>query len=223
VGVSRETDTPPAALVASLFPDDKAIHRYVDLLTTAGVDRGLLGPREASRIWSRHVLNCAVVEAALPHDASVVDIGSGAGLPGIVLALARPDLTVTLVEPLLRRATFLTEVVDALGLGQVEVVRARAEDLAGERAFDVATARAVAPLRRLVPWALPLCRSGGELIAMKGSAAATELTEAADVIAKYGGRNARIDTIGAGLVERPALVVRIQSTGHMSRSRKGRR
>ena len=181
-----------------------------------------MGPREASRVWSRHVLNCAVVEAALPRDATVVDVGSGAGLPGVVLALARPDLHVTLVEPLLRRSAFLTEVVEALGLGQVEVVRARAEELAGERVFDVATARAVAPLRRLVPWVLPLCRDGGELVAMKGSAAAAELTEAADVIARYGGTNVRIDTVGDGLVEPPPVVVRIQSSGQVPRSRKGR-
>jgi 16S rRNA (guanine527-N7)-methyltransferase len=223
VAVSRETDTPSAALVAQLFPDDKAIHRYVDILTTAGVDRGLLGPREAGRVWTRHVLNCAVVESALPHAATVVDIGSGAGLPGIVLALARPDLEVTLVEPLLRRSTFLDEVVDALGLRRVEVVRARAEDLAGDRAFDAATARAVAPLRHLVPWALPLCRSGGELVALKGSTAATELADAAEVIARFGGTNARIETVGVGLVEPPAVVVRIQSSGQGPRNRKGRR
>jgi 16S rRNA (guanine527-N7)-methyltransferase len=225
VAVSRETDVPPADVLARLFPDDKAIHRYVDLLTSAGVDRGLLGPREVSRVWARHILNCAVIESMLPRRASVVDIGSGAGLPGLVLALARPDLSVTLLEPLLRRATFLTEVVQELRLERVDVVRARAEELARTRGgtFDVVTARAVAPLTRLVPWAMPLCRPGGELIAMKGSSAAAEVAEAEPVIARSGGRDVRIEVLGVGLVEPPTTVVRIQSIGQVSPSGKGRR
>jgi 16S rRNA (guanine527-N7)-methyltransferase len=223
VAVSRETDQPPAGVVRQLFPDDKAIGRFVDLLTTAGVERGLVGPAEAERMWSRHVLNCAVVGEAVPRSATVVDIGSGAGLPGIVLALSRFDLSVTLVEPLQRRAAFLDEVAADLRIGNVEVVRARAESLIGARLFDIATARAVAPLSRLVPWALPLCRSGGELLAMKGQKAADELAAAADVIAAFGGRSARIDTVGIGLAEPPTMLVRIQSSGQITASRKGRR
>jgi 16S rRNA (guanine527-N7)-methyltransferase len=224
VAVSRETDAPPSeAVLARLFPDDKGIHRFVDLLTSAGVERGLVGPREASRIWSRHVLNCAVVQAVLPSGASVVDVGSGAGLPGVVLALARPDLAVTLLEPLLRRATFLTEVVGELGLQRVEVVRARAEELAGRTSFDVATARAVAPLSRLVPWCLPLCRPGGELVAMKGSGVAEELAAAQQAITRHGGADARIESIGVGVVEPPTTVVRIKSTRQALPSGKGRR
>jgi 16S rRNA (guanine527-N7)-methyltransferase len=223
VAVSRETDAPSPEVLSRLFADDKGIHRFVDLLTSAGVERGLIGPRESQRIWGRHVLNCAVVQSVLPRGAEVVDIGSGAGLPGVVLALARPDLAVTLLEPLLRRATFLTEVVDDLGLDRVEVVRARAEDIAGSRSFDVATARAVAPLDRLVSWAIPLCRQGGELVAMKGSNAAEELAAAQVMIARNGGVNARIETVGVGLVEPPTTLVRIQSTGQVSPSGKGRR
>jgi 16S rRNA (guanine527-N7)-methyltransferase len=223
VAVSRETDAPPQDLRVRLFPDDKAIDRFVDLLTTIGVERGLLGPREVPRIWRRHLLNCAVVGEAIPRAAAVVDIGSGAGLPGLVLAISRPDLSMTLVEPLLRRSAFLTEVVEQLELDQVEVVRARAEELIGTRVFDAATARAVAPLPRLVPWALPLCRRGGELLAMKGAKASQELADAAEVIAAYGGIGARIDTVGVGLVEPPTTLVRIQSSGQVAASRKGRR
>jgi 16S rRNA (guanine527-N7)-methyltransferase len=223
VTVSRETEQPPRDVIRALFGDDKQIYHFVDLLTSAGVERGLIGPREAERVWTRHVLNCAVVEAVLPAESAVIDIGSGAGLPGIVLALARPDLTVTLLEPLLRRARFLEEAVAALGLERVKVIRARAEDVVDDRSFDVVTARAVAPLRRLVPWALPLCRQGGELVAMKGSDAATELAEAADLIAALGGSNARIEVVGRGLVEPPTTLVRIQSSGQVARSGKGRR
>jgi 16S rRNA (guanine527-N7)-methyltransferase len=223
VAVSRETDAPSDALLRRLFPGDKAIRRFVDLLTTIGVDRGLIGPRETQRIWSRHILNCAVVEQVVPREAHVVDIGSGAGLPGVVIAIARPDLRVTLVEPMLRRCRFLAEVIAALSLDQVEVIRARAEDLIGTATFDVATARAVAPLNRLVPWALPLCKKGGELVAMKGAGAADELSEARDAIADYGGTHARIERVGVGLVEPPPTVVRIQSIGQVSASGKGRR
>jgi 16S rRNA (guanine527-N7)-methyltransferase len=212
-----------AGVLSRLFPDDKGIHRFVDLLTTTGVERGLIGPRETARIWNRHILNCAVVEAVIPREASVADIGSGAGLPGIVLALARPDLSMTLLEPLLRRATFLTETVESLGLDRVGVVRARAEDYAGQATFDVVTARAVAPLSRLVPWSMSLCRPGGELVAMKGSSVAEELEHAAAVIARHGGGAPRIETLGTGLVEPPTTVVRIQSIGQASPSGRGRR
>ena len=139
---------------------------YADLLATEGVVRGLIGPREAPRLWDRHLLNCAVLGEAVPQDATVCDIGSGAGLPGLVLAIARPDLRVTLVEPLLRRTTFLEEVVSALSLPHVEVVRGRADDLHGVRTFDVVTSRAVAPLERLLQWSMPLVvprrRPGGD-------------------------------------------------------------
>ena len=148
---------------------------YAALLATEGVVRGLIGPREAPRLWDRHLLNCAVLGEAIPADVSVCDIGSGAGLPGLVLAIARPDLRITLVEPLLRRTTFLEEVVDQLGLSGVTVLRGRAEEVKERHGFDVVTSRAVAPLERLLRWSMPLVAPHGALVAMKGSSVAEEI------------------------------------------------
>jgi len=159
-----------------------ALQVYVDLLASIGVDRGLLGPREVDRIWDRHIVNCAVVEEVIPHGVSVADVGSGAGLPGLVLALVRPDLQITLIEPLLRRWTFLNEVSVAMGVDdRVMVMRSRAEDAVPDVLADVVTARAVAPLERLLPWMVPLVRVGGQIVAMKGSSAAQEIEAAAGV------------------------------------------
>ncbi len=160
-------------------------------------------------MWERHLLNCAVVAPLLASGAIVADIGSGAGLPGIVLAIARPDLTVVLIEPLLRRAEFLREVVDALGLGQVDVVRERAEQVRRRR-FPVVTARAVAPLERLVGWTLPLVEPGGELLAFKGSSAAEELEDARQALARWDVEEARVLQVGHGIVDPPTTVVRIR-------------
>jgi 16S rRNA (guanine527-N7)-methyltransferase len=181
--VSRETpSTPDGARRA--FPSERLrlAERYVELLATAGVERGLIGPREAPRLWDRHVLNSLAVAEAIPNDASVADLGSGAGLPGLVLAIGRPDLRITLVEPLLRRTTFLEEVVAELALSHVEVFRGRADALHGDRRFDVVTARALAPLERLLGWAMPLVAPGGELLAMKGSSAEVEIESAAKAL-----------------------------------------
>ena len=147
--------------------------RYAELLATDGVTRGLIGPRETDRLWDRHLLNSATVAELLPEQGELVDIGSGAGLPGVVLAMLRPGLGVVLLEPLLRRSVFLEECVTELGLDNATVVRARAEDKAAAyiRA-DIATARAVAPLERLVGWAAGLLRPGGQLLAIKGQSAA---------------------------------------------------
>lgn len=174
----------PPAEARALFGDSGRLalaERYVDWLVGAGVERGLLGPREVDRVWPRHLVNCAVLARFLPERPhSLCDLGSGAGLPGLVLALQRPDVDVVLLEPLLRRTTFLQEVVDDLGLGNVTVVRARAEEYARSApGHDVVVARAVAPLSRLVGWALPLLRPGGLLLALKGESAAAELTDAA--------------------------------------------
>lgn len=156
-------------------PVDEALSRFVDLLSTVGVERGLLGPREVARIWERHVLNCAVVEQLVPPDAAIADLGSGAGLPGLVLALVRPDLRVHLIEPLLRRARFLEEMVADLDLHERVVVdRIRGEDYSGPR-FAVVTARAVAPLDRLLGAARPLIAEDGYLLAIKGRRAAEEV------------------------------------------------
>jgi 16S rRNA (guanine527-N7)-methyltransferase len=149
---------------------------FAGLLETAGVERGLIGPREAGRIWERHVINSAVLTPLVPADARVVDLGSGAGLPGIPLAIARPDLTVVLLEPMQRRVTFLQECLAALPLPHVTVHRGRAE--AGiEPAADVVVARAVAPLPALVRLSFPLLVAGGTLLALKGRSAPGELDQ----------------------------------------------
>lgn len=158
------------------------IEQYAALLATDGVVRGLIGPREVPRLWDRHILNCALMADLLPADSTLADIGTGAGLPGLVLAIARPDVTVTLIEPLLRRTTFLNEVVDALGLGNVSIVRGRADELHGSATFDVVTSRAVAPLPRLLTWSMPLVGQDGKLLALKGSNVVDELVEVQDVL-----------------------------------------
>lgn len=185
---------------------------YADLLATVGVTRGLIGPREAPRLWERHVLNCAVLTDVLADGADVCDVGSGAGLPGLVLAIRRPDLRVTLVEPLLRRTTFLEEVAAQLQLRNVEVVRSRAEALHGSRDFSVVTSRAVAPLPRLLAWSMPLVRRGGEVLAMKGASADEEVQAAAVDLRRWGGGQVRVETLGTELISPPTTVVRVEAT-----------
>lgn len=167
-------------------PAFDAVEAYRSMLADEGVRRGLIGPREVDRLWERHILNSAAVAAYLPSTGSVVDVGSGAGLPGVVLAAMRPDLDVVLLEPMLRRTTWLTEVLDSTGI-RAEVVRGRAEELHGDRHFDVVTARAVAPMDRLAAWTLPLLQPGGQLLALKGRQVADELTSAEDQIRRLGG------------------------------------
>ena len=199
--VSRET---PGA--TRYFGDDlAAINRYIDLLATWGIERGLIGPREAPRLWDRHVLNCAVVTPRIPSAASVADVGSGAGLPGLVWAIARPDLTVTLIEPLLRRTTFLTEVIDELALANVTVIRGRADEVA--QVFDVVTARAVADLGKLGSWCLPLVRPGGVLLALKGESASTEVEMWTQALRVDGATDIVVTSYGA--VETPTTVVEV--------------
>lgn len=199
--VSRET---------SLFPGTTldTAYRYRDFLATAGLERGLIGPREAPRIWTRHVLNCAVVTPLLPVSATVCDLGSGAGLPGLVWAIARPDLQVTLVEPLLRRTNFLSEAVADLGLGNVEVVRGRADVLHGVRSFDVVTSRAVAPLDRLLAWSMPLVAPAGALLALKGSSVAAEVDAAAADLARYRCGQPEVLVLGESFTE-PTTVLKV--------------
>ena len=190
--------------------------RYAELLATDGVTRGLIGPRETDRLWDRHLLNCAVVSELLPARGELVDIGSGAGLPGIVLALLRPSLNVVLLEPLLRRAVFLEECVAKLGLANVSVLRARAEEkqAIAEIAADVATARAVAPLDRLVGLAAGLLRPGGQLLAIKGQSAADELAAAKPALSRLGVRSAEVLQAGHGMVVSATTVVRVVIPGH---------
>lgn len=180
--VSRETPPAPSAARGVFGNRLQLAEQYADLLVKEATIRGLIGPREVPRIWERHLLNCAVISDLIAEDASVVDIGSGAGLPGICLAIRRTDLQVTLVEPLLRRTTFLNEVIEALGLSNVVVHRGRAEDLHRRETYDVVTSRAVAPLPKLLGWSLPLCAPGGEVLAMKGSNAAQEIADSGSVL-----------------------------------------
>ncbi len=171
-------------LAAELYQSSSAlISQYVDILASDGVVRGLIGPREADRLWDRHILNSAALAGLVPSVTSVVDVGSGAGLPGIPLAVLRPDLRVTLLEPLLRRSVFLAEVVERLGLAdRVEVVRGRAEEHDG--AYAVVTARAVAPLSRLITWCSHLRSADGVILAIKGQSAADEVAAAHRELAK---------------------------------------
>ena len=215
------TDVPAEA--ASVFGGalDKAC-RYAELLATDGVTRGLIGPRETGRLWDRHLLNCAVVTELLPDNGRMVDIGSGAGLPGIVLAMLRPSLEVTLLEPLLRRAVFLEECVAELALANATVLRARAEDkhTAGLEA-DIATARAVAPLDRLAGWAAMILRPGGQLLAIKGRSADEELAAARSALSCLGARSAEVLRVGEGRVVPATTVVRVVMAGHGREERAG--
>jgi 16S rRNA (guanine527-N7)-methyltransferase len=168
--------------------------QYAALLTGIGAERGIVGPAEAARVWDRHVLNCGVIARLIPATCSLVDLGSGAGLPGVVLAMLRPEARVTLLEPMARRVGFLQECVTALGLANVEVVRGRAEEFAGKLAADIVTSRAVAPLEKLAGLSVGLARSGGRVLAMKGSSAAAELARARPVLARLGIGDARVIT-----------------------------
>jgi 16S rRNA (guanine527-N7)-methyltransferase len=192
------------------------------LLATDGVTRGLIGPRETERLWDRHLLNCAVVAELLPERGVLVDIGSGAGLPGVVLAMLRPSLDVILLEPLLRRSVFLEECVATLRLSNATVVRARAEDKAAAHIkADIATARAVAPLDRLVGWAARLLRPGGELLAIKGQSAEEEIEAARGVLSRLGVRSAEVLQAGQGRVISATTVVRVVMGGHGREERSG--
>jgi 16S rRNA (guanine527-N7)-methyltransferase len=183
------------------------INRYVDILRSTGIEWGLLGPRETERVWGRHILNSAVVSELISEGAAVADVGSGAGLPGIPLAILRPDLRLTLIEPLLRRYTFLNDAVERLELAErVEVVRSRAED--HDRSYEVVVARALAPLDRLVNWCNPLRARGGVILALKGSSAAEEVAAAQRQL--YAARlEAEVLVVRAHPDAEPATVVRI--------------
>ncbi|MEO7352198.1 MAG: 16S rRNA (guanine(527)-N(7))-methyltransferase RsmG [Marmoricola sp.] len=184
--------------------------QFAELLTREATVRGLIGPREVPRLWERHLLNCAVITELIPLGSTVCDVGSGAGLPGIVLAIRRPDLQVTLLEPLLRRTTFLELAVSTMELSNVHVRRGRAEELEGEAVFDVVTSRAVAPMDRLARWSLPLVRPGGLLLAMKGSSGTDELQSAQGVIRRFGGVDATVEAVGGMWLDQKVTVVSIR-------------
>lgn len=203
------------ALPDWLLPSESTLSAYVDLLSTTGVEHGLIGPREVPRLWERHVLNCAVVAdpaiGLVPSGATVADVGSGAGLPGLVWGIARTDITVVLIEPLLRRATFLSQAIDDLDLnGRVRVLRGRAEEITSSPDWspvDVVTARAVAPLEKLLGWTVPLLVPGGRLALLKGSSAAEEIASASTAASAMGVRDLGISTCGSPWVDPATTVV----------------
>lgn len=208
MSVSRETGDLPEVAKSLFAVDPERARRFARLLATDGVKRGLIGPREVARLWDRHLLNCAVLEIGIPTDSRVCDVGSGAGLPGIVISLVRPDLNVVLLEPLLRRWTFLSEVIESLDLGgRVWAVRERAEEHEGR--YDVVTARAVAPMLRLLNLCLPLCLPGGTVLAMKGQRAEAELEAAVPELRRRHVASWSVERYGGDVVEPPTTVVRI--------------
>ncbi|HEY1624212.1 MAG TPA: 16S rRNA (guanine(527)-N(7))-methyltransferase RsmG [Streptosporangiaceae bacterium] len=198
--------TGAAALFGSEL--DRAV-AYAEILATRGVEWGVIGPREVPRLWDRHLMNCAVVaELVDSRCRTIADLGSGAGLPGVVLALVLPKVQVTLIEPLERRARFLTECVSDLELANVSVLRGRGEDVTRQVAADLVTARAVAPLERLAPLAAGLARPRGMILAIKGSGAAEEVERARPVLRRIGARSAEVLMVGHGKVSPATTVVR---------------
>lgn len=221
------TDSAPPPAARELFGDRLPLaERYAHLLATEGLTRGVIGPREVPRLWDRHLLNCAVLTELLPEGARVVDVGSGAGLPGIVLAIRRPDLRVDLVDSLQRRTDFLAEVVADLDLAaSVRVWRGRAEDPAIVTAVGSSawvTARAVAPLDRLVRWCLPLLRAEGRLLALKGASAEAEVAETAAEVRRSGGGAPTVVRCGVGVLTESTSVVVVERAPARVRSGKGR-
>ena len=201
--------TPPVA--AEVFGARLAMaEAFTALLSDSGVSHGLVGPREVPRLWERHVLNCAVVQEAIPADVRLIDVGSGAGLPGLALAIARPDLDVHLVEPMLRRTTWLADAVTSLGLDNVTVHRGRAEQFWGEFAAPVVTARAVARLSELARWCLPLLEPHGTLLALKGASAPEELADDLDAVRRAGSVGEEVRYYGQGIVEPLTTVVHVR-------------
>lgn len=216
---------PPAAaheVFGSALPQLEA---YAALLAGPGTERGLLGPREAPRLWDRHLLNCAGLSSLVEDGQVVLDLGSGAGLPGIVLALQRPDVQVVLVESLQRRAQFLSECVEALGLRNTLVRRARAEELHGKLEVDVVTARAVAPVDRLAAWSLPLLHPGGRLLALKGEQAGAELEVARPALARLAAVASSVVEVGSTELGTHARIVVVEAGRPQSKApqRKARR
>lgn len=205
---ARTLDVPPEA--DTLFGSSLAsVTRYAEILANDGVAQGMIGPREVERLWSRHLINCGLIVKLIPQDAWVVDVGSGAGLPGLVLAIACPDLKVSLLEPRLHRTQFLQHCIDELELTNVEIVRGRAEDWSGKVEADVVTARAVAPLPRLARWCLPLLRPGGQLLAIKGDTAAEELADSSRELRELGADEGEVLKLGTDIGAEPTHVIRV--------------
>ncbi len=202
---------PPPAAVEHFGDRMAGLQDYAAALADDGVVRGLIGPREVPRLWDRHILNCALLSDGIPEGARMADVGSGAGLPGLVIALIRPDVEVTLIESLLRRSEFLSEMVTRLGLERVQVQRGRSDEIRELRGrFDVVTARAVAPLIRLVPATVGLLNPRGSLLAMKGESAREEIDSAGAALKKAGLSGVAIRCFDAPYAEHPATVVEMR-------------
>ncbi len=206
-----ELRTAAQALYGEHLPAARA---YVEHLATSGIERGLIGPREVPRLWDRHVLNCAALAPLLPVGTTVADVGSGAGLPGLALAIARPDVEFVLIEPLERRCIWLQEVIDDLALENVTILRGRSEQFFGQVKADVVTARAVSALAHLVTLTLPLLQGQGSLLALKGRSAQEEIEKAEKNIKKLKGKNARVFTVGDDLLPEPTTIVQIDVGRH---------
>lgn len=221
-GSAALPSTPAAA--GAVFGDRLGLaERYVAHLATSGLERGLIGPREVPILWERHVLNSVAAAGLMPEYSSVVDVGSGAGLPGIPLALARPDLDVVLVESMQRRVDWLQEVLMDLAVANVDVRRGRAEEMGRELRADVVTARAVARLDVLAQWCLPLLTPGGVMLALKGETAAAELEETRAAVSAAGGEAAEAISLPVPGSDQSTWVVRIRRATHPQHAQRGRR
>jgi 16S rRNA (guanine527-N7)-methyltransferase len=205
--VTDQLEAEPAAAADLFGPQLEIARAFARNLADQGEIRGLIGPLELPRLWSRHILNCAIV-APLLRPGLVGDVGSGAGLPGLVLAIARPDVSFVLIEPMERRVTWLNDQVTALGLTNTTVLRARAEDVRLEKPLDQVTARAVSAFRTLIPLTAPLLRPGGEMVLMKGAGAQAEIEAAAKAIRKYRLSNVEVITLGEGVLQEVTRVIR---------------
>ncbi|HEV7146673.1 MAG TPA: 16S rRNA (guanine(527)-N(7))-methyltransferase RsmG [Pedococcus sp.] len=228
-GNGRDTGIPGVAPVGPLPPTPTGAttvfgarlplaEHFARILADTGVSHGLIGPREVPILWERHILNCAVVHEAFPPSAEIVDVGSGAGLPGLALAIARPDLVVHLVEPMLRRTTWLEVTIAELGLDNAVVHRGRAEEFHGHLSAPYATARAVARIDKLARWTFPLLTEGGVLVALKGSQAAEELAAEERALTRLGMREARLRSYGETILDVPTVTLELTVTARAAES-----
>ncbi len=206
--MTTDLESEPASAAAFFGKRVELARAFASALAREGEQRGLIGPLEPARLWSRHVLNCAVTAPLFRAGGTAADVGSGAGLPGLVLAIARPDTRFVLIEPMERRVAWLSEQKAALALENVEIIRARAEDLRPVTPFDQVTARAVSAFRKLVPVTAPLVRDGGELVLLKGANAENEVSAAAREIRRFHLHDVRVEVVGEGVVAEVTRVIR---------------